>query len=232
MNVETRLKQALQEQMPLGQLAYEKVSGQTVDLLTEYFMLLGFKIPDMQELTLLARKVTDDLYESYSYLRMEEVAVCFELGAKGDFGEYVGLNWRTITRWLKSYKTCDRRLKVKQELEEEARRREAPKPDPEKERWHETHFLLTVFDFYKTRAMGDNINFPIRTYEALEKRGVLPYSEQEKQEAIARFESLEQKRRSNGPRIRDNWTSTDALSRACESLLKKYFDSIDRLELN
>ena len=57
MNVETRLKQALQEQMPLGQLAYEKVSGQTVDLLTEYFMLLGFKIPDMQELTLLARKV-------------------------------------------------------------------------------------------------------------------------------------------------------------------------------
>ena len=141
MNVETRLKQALQEQMPLGQLAYEKVSGQTVDLLTEYFMLLGFKIPDMQELTLLARKVTDDLYESYSYLRMEEVAVCFELGAKGDFGEYVGLNWRTITRWLKSYKTCDKRLKVKQELEEEARRREAPKPDPEKERWHETHFL-------------------------------------------------------------------------------------------
>ena len=123
MNVETRLKQALQEQMPLGQLAYEKVSGQTVDLLTEYFMLLGFKIPDMQELTLLARKVTDDLYESYSYLRMEEVAVCFELGAKGDFGEYVGLNWRTITRWLKSYKTCDRRLKVKQELEEETRRR-------------------------------------------------------------------------------------------------------------
>ena len=80
--------------------------------------------------------------------------------------------------------------------------------------------------------MGDNINFPIRTYEALEKRGVLPYSEQEKQEAIARFESLEQKRRSNGLRIRDNWTSTDALSRACESLLKKYFDSIDRLELN
>ena len=151
MNVETRLKQALQEQMPLGQLAYEKVSGQTVDLLTEYFMLLGFKIPDMQELTLLARKVTDDLYESYSYLRMEEVAVCFELGAKGDFGEYVGLNWRTITRWLKSYKTCDKRLKAKQELEEEARRREAPKPDPEKERWHETHFLLTVFDFYKTR---------------------------------------------------------------------------------
>ena len=67
MNVETRLKQALQEQMPLGQLAYEKVSGQTVDLLTEYFMLLGFKIPDMQELTLLARKVTDDLYESYSF---------------------------------------------------------------------------------------------------------------------------------------------------------------------
>ena len=121
---------------------------------------------------------------------------------------------------------------VKQELEEEARQKKIPKPDPEKERWHETHFLLTVFDFYKTRAMGDNINFPIRTYEALEKRGVMPYSEQEKQEAIARFESLEQKRRSNGLRIRDNWTSTDALSRACEFLLKKYFDSIDRLEIN
>ncbi len=232
MNVDSRLKQALQERMPLGLLAYEEVSGQTVDLLTEYFMLLGFKIPDMQELTLLARKVTDDLYESYSFLRMEEVAICFELGAKGDFGEYVGLNWRTVTRWLKSYKTCDRRLKVKQELEEMARQKDTPELDPEQERMHETHFLLTVFHYYKTRAMGDNVNFPIKTYEALEQRGVLPYTEQEKQETIARFESQVQKRRSNGLRIRDCWMSTDALSQACEFLLKKYFNSIDTLELD
>ena len=102
MALDIRLQMALR-QPPITQFDNQFVSKRMVDLLSDTYMLLGFKIPMRHELTLLAAQLTKDLYESYGFLRMEEVSICFELGAKEEFGDYVGLNYRTFSKWLKGY---------------------------------------------------------------------------------------------------------------------------------
>ena len=66
----------------------------------------------------LAAKLTSDLYESYSFLRLEELSICFELGVKEEFGDYVGLNYRTFCKWLKGYKMSDFRYRVIKQMEQ------------------------------------------------------------------------------------------------------------------
>ena len=95
MALDIRLQMALR-QPPIIQFENQFVQKRMIDLLSDTYVLLGFKIPKTHELTLLAAKLTSDLYESYSFLRLEELSICFELGVKEEFGDYVGLNYRTF----------------------------------------------------------------------------------------------------------------------------------------
>ena len=105
MSTEERLQLVLQ-QLAINELNANVVSDKMVDIISQCAMLMGFKVPEPRELALMAGKVTADLYESYPFLRLGEISICFELGAKGQFGEYFGLNWRTITKWLRGYQQC------------------------------------------------------------------------------------------------------------------------------
>ena len=87
MNTEERLQLVLQ-QPAINELNANVVSDKMVDIISQCAMLMGFKVPEPRELTLMAGKVTADLYESYPFLRLGEISICFELGAKGQFGEY------------------------------------------------------------------------------------------------------------------------------------------------
>ena len=70
-------------------------------LLRQTYVLVGFQTPDENDLAIITAKLTSDLFESYRYLTCGEVSLCFELGSKGEYGEFMGLNMRTFTRWLK-----------------------------------------------------------------------------------------------------------------------------------
>lgn len=81
-------------------------------------MLVGFAPPKENDIALLTTKLPADLQESYPSLTLPEVALCFELGAKGEYGDFMGLNLRTITRWLKAYQTSDLRYRAVVEREQ------------------------------------------------------------------------------------------------------------------
>ena len=118
MALDTRLKIALR-QPPIIQLDSEFVTGRMIDLLLETYVLLGFKTPVKEDVSVLAAKLVSDIYENCGFLRLEEISICFELGAQEQFGDYVGLNYRTFHKWLKAYKTSDLRYRVIKQIEQE-----------------------------------------------------------------------------------------------------------------
>ena len=85
-----RINQLLEEQRIecyTTDLLATRISG----LLHQTYIMVGFKVPEENDLAIITAKLTSDLFESYRYLTFGEVSLCFELGAKGEYGERV---WR------------------------------------------------------------------------------------------------------------------------------------------
>ena len=78
MALDTRLKIALR-QPAIIQLDSEFVTGRMIDLLLETYVLLGFKTPVKEDVSVLAAKLVSDIYENCGFLRLEEISICFEL---------------------------------------------------------------------------------------------------------------------------------------------------------
>ena len=66
-------------------------------LLRQSYIMAGFKVPEADDLAILTAKLTSDLFESYRFLTYGEVSLCFELGIKGEYGDFMGLNMRTFS---------------------------------------------------------------------------------------------------------------------------------------
>ena len=92
-------------------------------------------------------KLAADLRENYSYLTLDEVSFCFELGAKEEYGEIMGINLRTITKWLKAYKTSELRYRAK--LAVEAQKKALPPVSEAYNLQAENRFLQNSFRRYK-----------------------------------------------------------------------------------
>ena len=71
------------------------------------YIIVGYLTYNEKDISILAAKLCSDLRESYPYLHRGEIVICFELGAKGEYGDYSGVNLRTFCKWLKAYKTSD-----------------------------------------------------------------------------------------------------------------------------
>ena len=131
-------------------------------LLRQTYVLVGFQTPDENDLAIITAKLTSDLFESYRYLTCGEVSLCFELGAKGEYGEFMGLNMRTFTRWLKAYKTSDFRYRLV--VDREQKRQAALPPVSEAyNREREEQMLQNAFRHYRAGYPIDQL-LPARVY--------------------------------------------------------------------
>ena len=196
-----------------------------VELITQCAMLMGFKVPELRELTLMAGKVTADLYESYPFLRLGEISICFELGAKGQFGEYFGLNWRTITKWLRGYQQCDLRYRAK--LAVEAQKKALPPVSEAYNLQAENRFLQNSFRRYKESGSMERV-MSVRVYQTLQERGIIRNTREEKYHAISLFERWKP---AAGAWMTEEMRQSRIKTLAQEWLLKQYFDSIEELKL-
>lgn len=196
-----------------------------VELITQCAVLMGFKVPELRELTLMAGKVTADLYESYPFLRLGEISICFELGAKGQFGEYFGLNWRTITKWLRGYQQCDLRYRAK--LAVEAEKKALPPVSEAYNLQAENRFLQNSFRRYKESGSMERV-MSVRVYQTLQERGIIRNTREEKYHAISLFERWKP---ASGAWMTEEMRQSRIKTLAQEWLLKQYFDSIEELKL-
>ncbi len=224
MNTEERLQLVLQ-QPAINELNANVVSDKMVDIISQCAMLMGFKVPESRELTLMAGKVTADLYESYPFLRLGEISICFELGAKGQFGEYFGLNWRTITKWLRGYQQCDLRYRAK--LAVEAEKKALPPVSEAYNLQAENRFLQNSFRRYKESGSMERV-MSVRVYQTLQERGIIHNTREEKYHAISLFERWKP---ASGAWMPEEMRQSRIKTLAQEWLLKQYFDSIEELKL-
>ena len=145
-----RINQLLEEQRIecyTTDLLATRISG----LLHQTYIMVGFKVPEANDFAIITAKLTSDLFESYRYLTFGEVSLCFELGAKGEYGEFMGLNMRTFARWLKAYRTSELRYRAVVERER-GRQAALPPVSAEYNQLCETRMLQRVYGRYRAIA--------------------------------------------------------------------------------
>ena len=217
---EQRLCVALTEPQIATQMT-ERLIDQVARLLPQIYILVGFQMPAPEDLTVITAKLCSELQESFPTLTYGEVSLCFELGAKGEYGEFMGLNMRTFTRWLKAYKTSDFRYRLV--VDREQKQQAALPPVSEAyNREREDRMLQNVFRHYRNNYPLDQL-MPARVYRILQDRRLIADSPADKRAAMARFERW----KPAGTLPMDEETRLHFVKTAAmTALLKRYFDKL------
>ncbi len=217
---EQRLCVALAEPRIAAQTS-ELLIDQVARLLPQVYILVGFQMPAPEDLTVIAAKLCSELQESFPTLTFGEVSLCFELGAKGEYGDFMGLNMRTFARWLKAYKTSDFRYRLVVDRE---RKRQAALP-PVSEAYNrscEDRMLQNAFRHYREGYPVDQL-LPARVYRVLQERKLIADSPADKRAAMARFARW----KPSGTLPIDEETRLHFIkTQAMTVLLRRYFDRL------
>ena len=215
-----RINQLLEEQR-IECYTTDTLATRISGLLRQTYVMVGFKVPEANDFAIITAKLTSDLFESYRYLTFGEVSLCFELGAKGEYGEFMGLNMRTFARWLKSYRTSELRYRAVVERER-GRQAALPPVSAEYNRMCETRMLQRIYSHYRKGYPLERL-MPARVYRILQERGAIADSPADKRAAMARCAGwkplgrLPMDEEMRQQRIR---------SEAMTLLLRRYFDRL------
>ena len=189
------------------------------------YIIVGYLTYNEKDISILAAKLCSDLRESYPYLHRGEIVICFELGAKGEYGDYSGVNLRTFCKWLKAYKTSDLRYRMIKQMEQEKEVKDLPAVSREYN--EEKMNLLIIRRFHEYKNCPD-LEIPLASilYKDLQSRGFIRNSLEEKLNAMAQFSRW---RPQNTLHISEDDRQAMIKLKAQEWLLKQYFNSLVRL---
>ena len=84
-------------------------SEQIMPLLTFVYEYIGWHIPEPSQLATIARHIAIDINMLHSTLYREELPLVFNLGAKGELGDFKTIAGKTINDWIKVYKRSEQR---------------------------------------------------------------------------------------------------------------------------
>ena len=193
--------------------------------IVQSYIMVGYQTYNEKDICVLTAKLSSDLQESYPYLHRGEVVICFELGAKGEYGDYSGVNLRTFCKWLKAYKTSDLRYRVIKQIEQEKEVKALPAVSRAYN--EEKMNLLIIRRFHEYKNCPD-LEIPLASilYKDLQSRGFIRNSLEEKLNAMAQFSRW---RPQNTLHISEDDRQAMIKLKAQEWLLKQYFNSLVRL---
>ena len=189
------------------------------------YIIVGYLTYDEKDISVLAAKLCSDLRESYPYLHRGEIVICFELGAKGEYGDYTGVNLRTFCKWLKAYKTSDLRYRMIKQIEQEKEVKALPAVSREYNEQKMNQLIIRRFHEYKNCP---DLEIPLASilYQDLQSRGFIRNSLEEKLSAMAQFSRW---RPQNNLHVSEDYRQAMIKLKAQEWLLKQYFNSLVRL---
>ena len=145
--------------------------------------------------------------------------------AQEQFGDYIGLNYRTFHKWLKGYKNSDLRYRVIKQIEQEKELKALPAVSREYN--EEKMNLLIIRRFHEYKNCPD-LEIPLASilYQDLQSRGFIRNSLEQKLNAMAQFSRW---RPQNTLHISEDDRQAMIKLKAQEWLLKQYFNSLVRL---
>ena len=193
--------------------------------IVQSYIMVGYQTYNEKDICALTAKLSSDLQESYPYLHRGEIVICFELGAKGEYGDYTGVNLRTFCKWLKAYKTSDLRYRVIKQMEQEKEVKALPAVSREYNEQSMNRLIIKRFHEYKNRPDLE-IPFASILYQELQSRGFIRNSLEEKLSAMAQFSRW---RPQNNLHVSEDYRQAMIKLKAQEWLLKQYFNSLARL---
>ena len=193
--------------------------------IVQSYIMVGYQTYNEKDICVLTAKLSSDLQESYPYLHRGEIVICFELGAKGEYGDYTGVNLRTFCKWLKAYKTSDLRYRVIKQMEQEKEVKALPAVSREYNEQSMNRLIIKRFHEYKNRPDLE-IPFASILYQELQSRGFIRNSLEEKLSAMAQFSRW---RPQNNLHVSEDYRQAMIKLKAQEWLLKQYFNSLARL---
>ena len=193
--------------------------------IVQSYIMVGYQTYNEKDICVLTAKLSSDLQESYPYLHRGEIVICFELGAKGEYGDYTGVNLRTFCKWLKGYKTSDLRYRVIKQMEQEKEVKALPAVSREYNEQKMNQLIIRRFHEYKNCP---DLEIPLASilYQDLQSRGFIRNSLEEKLSAMAQFSRW---RPQNNLHVSEDYRQAMIKLKAQEWLLKQYFNSLVRL---
>ena len=193
--------------------------------IVQSYIMVGYQTYNEKDICVLTAKLSSDLQESYPYLHRGEIVICFELGAKGEYGDYSGVNLRTFCKWLKAYKTSDLRYRMIKQMEQEKEVKALPAVSRE---YNEEKMNLLIIRRFHEYKNCPNLEIPLASilYQDLQSRGFIRNSLEEKLNAMAQFSRW---RPQNTLHISEDDRQAMIKLKAQEWLLKQYFNSLVRL---
>ena len=193
--------------------------------IVQSYIMVGYQTYNEKDICVLTAKLSSDLQESYPYLHRGEIVICFELGAKGEYGDYTGVNLRTFCKWLKAYKTSDLRYRVIKQIEQEKEVKALPAVSREYNEQKMNQLIIRRFHEYKNCP---DLEIPLASilYQDLQSRGFIRNSLEEKLSAMAQFSRW---RPQNNLHVSEDYRQAMIKLKAQEWLLKQYFNSLARL---
>ena len=193
--------------------------------IVQSYIMVGYQTYNEKDICVLTAKLSSNLQESYPYLHRGEIVICFELGAKGEYGDYTGVNLRTFCKWLKGYKTSDLRYRVIKQIEQEKEVKALPAVSREYNEQKMNQLIIRRFHEYKNCP---DLEIPLASilYQDLQSRGFIRNSLEEKLSAMAQFSRW---RPQNNLHVSEDYRQAMIKLKAQEWLLKQYFNSLVRL---
>lgn len=96
------------------QAATERIS----EMLTQVYYTAGQKL-EGKDLSLLTQALYLEVKNYFSFLRIEELKIALNEGVRGQYGEYFGINIKTIHNWVRAYQVSENRKQKLKELKAE-----------------------------------------------------------------------------------------------------------------
>lgn len=170
-----------------------------IDLLSKtYFdagqVVNGYNVQEQGKyLQAMANALHEEIKDSFSFLKIDELKLAFKNGLRGEYGDYFGLNMKTYNQWIKGWQFDSKRQDALKRIKEA--NEVEPKPAMDKQQaelaWKKT--ITDQFEKYKQTGFIV-ITMPFMLFSELEKRGVIKISTAEKWQYIEKAKGEFKKR--------------------------------------
>jgi hypothetical protein len=139
----------------------EQHLGDMVDMLSQTYFTAGQKI-DTQDLVAISGSLYDEVKTYFPFLKIGELKIALQAGVRGSYGEYYGLNIKSIYGWIKAYQVSEVRASKLKQLKAKSAPAKVDKEKIRAEYWQ--HVLGQVRKFKET----GKIDIPIPRLMATE----------------------------------------------------------------
>lgn len=160
--------------------AYDEKTVETAMavIIAKLFQMAGQK-SIASDIVVYAKAMTSELRNNYRSYSLEEVNFAMERGVLGDYGEYIGINLVSMSRWMKAYSKSEQRAaRFKATTEQKAIPERNELSDEQK---HEISRQGVIRKFNAFKERGECLDPGNSAYFFLERLGLIALSNDEKQ---------------------------------------------------